>query len=91
MKNKIHADVKNQFKFVKKKKGERIAEVLSRADFFLLRWYFLIWLRPVLVASYGIFEAHGLSSCSTWAQVPCSTWNLSSPPGIEPEFPELEA
>ena len=58
MKNKIHADVKNQFKFVKKKKGERIAEVLSRADFFLLRWYFLIWLLKLPKGGFIIRNTH---------------------------------
>ena len=40
--------------------------------------------------SRSLVEARGLSSCGAWAQLPCSMWDLSSQPGIEPGSPALE-
>ena len=39
----------------------------------------------VAVAQGSVAVAHGLGSCSTWAELPLSTWNLPGP-GIESVF-----
>ena len=48
-----------------------------------------------LVAEHGLYDAQastvaalGLSSCGSWAQLPCGMWNLPGP-GIESVSPAL--
>ena len=69
---------------------------LSYILFIYLIFYLCIWLCCVLVVAHRIFiPAHELSSCNTQAlelsshrlKLLCSTWVLSSPPGIKMTSP----
>ena len=42
----------------------------------------------LLLAVASLVAAPGLSSCGSWAQLPCGMWNLPGP-GIEPVSPAL--
>ena len=69
--------------------AHRLSLVVASGGYSLVAVHGLLLVVDSLVAEDGFLWTRGLSTCGTWAYLPCGMWNLSGP-GIKSVSPALE-